>query len=688
MLDLRILTPLCAALLANFVVAQQWTQAAPSTSPSARNSHGLAYDVARGVAVMFGGYDGNNTTALGDTWAYEGTNWTPHTPASAPDARWGHAMAFDNRRARTVLFGGFRPGVGSVADTWEFDGTNWTQLATANAPAGRAYHAMAFDSVRNRMVAFGGLGNAVATLGDTWTFDGVDWTQVATANAPSARRGAAIAFDAARGKTVLFGGGDGTTNFNDTWTFDGTSWTQRTTTAAPSARWQAAATFDSVRGRVLLHGGADVAFATNYGDTWEWDDTNWAQTSTGGPSARHGAGLVYDARRGAAVMFGGRGTAFGADTWEASSTPNAAGHAIRLNGIDAYGSASGVGGLVGNSTWEAWVRIPDYTAGSTGFRNVLFRWGMYSHSSPIINSSTGAAGAGGASCPNGAESAGGRLQPGTWHHVAAQYAPQPGPITVYVDGSLVASNSVGVTCGPYAGWTTLLGASGYTSISGFLRADIDEARISNTVRYSGPFNPERRFTPDANTVGLWHFDDASGSVALDSSGYNRHFTLYGGYSWVPGHPENNTPTPTATFTTYGTSCNTTFGAPQLTTAPSSTPRLGQTLQLRLSNLPTNSSQLPFGFFATRNDAAIGLPLPFSMARYGMNADCLQYVDPDSGLVFTLVNNAGSADWDLAIPNDPALLQLAVYFQGLVLDWNLTTPLPAASTNAGVATIGR
>ncbi len=319
MLESRILAPLCAALFANLVAAQQWTQAAPTASPTARNSHGLSYDVARGVAVMFGGYDGNNTTALGDTWTYEGTNWTPSTPATAPDARWGHAMAFDNRRARTVLFGGFRPGVGSVADTWEFDGTTWTQLATANAPAGRAYHAMAFDSVRNRMVAFGGLGNALATLGDTWTFDGVDWMQVATANAPSARRGAAIAFDAARGKTVLFGGGNGTTNFNDTWTFDGTSWTQRTTTAAPSARWQAAATFDAVRGRIVLHGGADVAFATNYGDTWEWNDTNWAQTSTGGPSARHGAGLVYDARRGAAVMFGGRGAGFGADTWEASS---------------------------------------------------------------------------------------------------------------------------------------------------------------------------------------------------------------------------------------------------------------------------------------------------------------------------------------------------------------------------------
>ena len=60
---------------------------------------------------------------------------------------------------------------------------------------------------------------------------------------------------------------------------------------------------DRVRGRIVLHGGADVAFATNYGDTWEWNDTSWAQTSTGGPSARHGAGPQhrYCGRRKAAA---------------------------------------------------------------------------------------------------------------------------------------------------------------------------------------------------------------------------------------------------------------------------------------------------------------------------------------------------------------------------------------------------
>ncbi len=676
--------PLVGVLFVSFAPAQQWTPVAPTASPAARNSHGMSYDVARGVAVTFGGYDGNATIALGDTWAFDGANWTPRTPATAPDARWGHGMAFDSRRARTVLFGGFRPGVGSVADMWEFDGTSWTQVTTANAPAGRAYHAMAFDSVRNRMVVFGGLGNALATLGDTWSFDGVDWTQVTTPITPSPRRGAAIAFDAARGMSVLFGGGDGTTNFNDTWTFDGSAWTQRTTTAAPSARWQAAATFDSVRGQIVLHGGADVAYATNYGDTWEWNDTNWAQTTTGGPSARHGAGLVYDGRRGAAVMFGGRAAGFGGDTWELRSRPS--GRALRL-GADMriefpFHPIMHTGN--GAATIEYWVRA-DSPRGLTD-------WARYNPGREHKNLSVRSDGAIGhiyawAQWPDVFTAPGVVAADGQWHHVAV-VRHDNGSWFMFANGIQVYSH--GATTGVIegSGPTWIECQSTPTNLPGW---DIDCLRVSRIARYTGNFSPAVVPATDAFTVMLVQFDEGFGTTVHDAGPGLQTGTIVPvlpgatpSYTWVDGLGGTQA---TATFTTYGTSCDTTFGAPQLTTAPNSTPRLGQTLQLRLSNLPTNSSQLPFGFFATHNESAIGLPLPFSMARYGMNADCLQYIDPDSGLMFTLVNNAGSADWDLGIPNDPALLQLAVFFQGLVLDWNLTTSFPAASTNAGVATIG-
>jgi hypothetical protein len=55
----------------------------------------------------------------------------------------------------------------------------------------------------------------------------------------------------------------------------------------------------------------------------------------------------------------------------------------------------------------------------------------------------------------------------------------------------------------------------YPSFSGW----VDEVRISNIARYASNFTPPSEpFTPDANTVGLYHFDEGSGTVVQDSSG--------------------------------------------------------------------------------------------------------------------------------------------------------------------------
>ncbi|MBI4872520.1 MAG: hypothetical protein HY814_13250, partial [Candidatus Riflebacteria bacterium] len=52
--------------------------------------------------------------------------WVQRSPSSSPSTRCRHAMAFDSTRDRTLLFGGW---AGSYAqDTWEYDGGNWTQV--------------------------------------------------------------------------------------------------------------------------------------------------------------------------------------------------------------------------------------------------------------------------------------------------------------------------------------------------------------------------------------------------------------------------------------------------------------------------------------------------------------------------------------------------------------------------------
>ena len=356
-------------------------------------------------------------------------------------------------------------------------------------------------------------------------------------------------------------------------------------------------------------------------------------------------------------------------------------HAIRLNGIDAYGTAAGVGGLVANSTWEAWIRIPQAPIGGGC---VLSRWGMYSHALSV-NEAAGTISVDMYSCWTSAcpqtTSPPDTLQSDRWHHIALVYGPQAAPSAeAYVDGRLVAwCGPQG--CTPYAGWETILGAFGYTGYSTFFQGEIDEARISNVPRYSGSFTPPIRFTSDSNTVGLWHFDEGNGSVAYDSSGSNRHFSLHGGFSWAAGNGSSS-----ATFSTFGTGCAGAFGIPTLAAANGSRPTIGTTFQMQLANLPPSPFNVVFGLVGYSNSSTAGVPLPRSLSVYGLPAACTQYIDPFSGLTQQIVNRGGQADWGLPIPNAPYLQGFPIYLQGFVFDWQLTSPVPAIVTNAGEAVL--
>jgi hypothetical protein len=130
-------------------------------------------------------------------------------------ARFYHAMAYDSRRGRTVLFGGI--GIGPLDDTWEWDGSAWTQVATTG-PAPRQEHAMAFDSQRALTVLHGGTYSM--HYHDTWEWDGLAWRQVAD-DGPT-RFAHAMVYSSQAARTVLFGGGPSTSPQADTWEYSGT----------------------------------------------------------------------------------------------------------------------------------------------------------------------------------------------------------------------------------------------------------------------------------------------------------------------------------------------------------------------------------------------------------------------------------------------------------------------------------
>lgn len=109
----------------------------------------------------------------------------------------------------------------------------------------------------------------------------------------------------------------------------------------------------------------------------------------------------------------------------------------------------------------------------------------------------------------------------TWHHVAAVYDGRE--FRLYLDGEKVAA-------APASGAPTpndralCLGADPNSKGRAVdpLTGKIDEVRLSRGARYSGPFKPLKRFSPDMQTVLLFHFDKDLGPFVLDHSGNKAH----------------------------------------------------------------------------------------------------------------------------------------------------------------------
>jgi glucose/arabinose dehydrogenase len=117
-----------------------------------------------------------------------------------------------------------------------------------------------------------------------------------------------------------------------------------------------------------------------------------------------------------------------------------------------------------------------------------------------------------------------------WHHVAVERRRSDGWMWVYVDGMLDAEGdgpdgdvSYPDDAAPAAPNDPFLVFGGEKHDAGaqFPSYDglLDEIRISTTLRYSGTFTrPKSPFASDPDTAALYHLDEDTGDVILDSSG--------------------------------------------------------------------------------------------------------------------------------------------------------------------------
>jgi hypothetical protein len=302
-----------------------WTKLSPTTSPSPRDGQAMAYDPVSKKIVLFGGY---RTTAMRDTWTFDGTTWTRQHPPVAPPARTGSAMGFDKRTNKLVMFGGFNGGQSRSAflhDTWLWDGatSTWTE-AKMKFPPPRATGPVVFTDPRSgEAIMFGGYNPfkpRFKAYGTTWRWTGTAWSKLNPSTSAYPRGWGIAVLDPVRKNVVLTGGNGDTIRTDNTWTWDGSTWTQQFPATQVQSLTYAGIAFDPDSQSVIVFGGWGTSSNHDVNQTWSWDGTNWALLSPAkSPSAREGLGMAYDPNHHEIVMFGGFVVSSGKDlrdTWK------------------------------------------------------------------------------------------------------------------------------------------------------------------------------------------------------------------------------------------------------------------------------------------------------------------------------------------------------------------------------------
>jgi Concanavalin A-like lectin/glucanases superfamily len=126
-----------------------------------------------------------------------------------------------------------------------------------------------------------------------------------------------------------------------------------------------------------------------------------------------------------------------------------------------------------------------------------------------------------------------RVSRNEWHHIALVGTGTE--LRLYVDGALHGTKA---QTGPAGAVPTVQPSAGsLKNPYEFFNGELDEFRISKRARYTASSFalPTSAFTPDADTLALWHFDEGTGNTAKDATSAHNDGTLAGA-TWGSGYP--------------------------------------------------------------------------------------------------------------------------------------------------------
>lgn len=229
---------------------------------------------------------------------------------------------------------------------------------------------------------------------------------------------------------------------------------------------------------------------------------------------------------------------------------------------------------------------------------------------------------------------------GEWHHVVVTRRYSDGQLCVYVDGTqdecapgLVGANrnvsyrderELTMPNDPFL----VIGAekhdagNEYPSYNGY----IDEIRISDVIRYTGDYAVPPEFTPDDNTLGLYHLDEgpagACVGTVLDSSGSeggpSNGYCQFGGEAPAGPIYSNDSPFSNITVTPGNSPTSSNTPSPSQTppftsTPPQPTPTLSSTPGLPFPTLGVTPSPTP---------THISICITRGQIKYPLNTICV------------------------------------------------------------------
>lgn len=133
----------------------------------------MVFDEARNVVVLL------HPKASNFTSEFDGTGWDhlrdlpnsgdrPALEANRDMFMLGGDMVFDTNR-RVIIAQG-------LSGTWEYDGITWQKVETPEG-LNSQWHAMAYDEARGITVLFGGMDENKNPIEGTWLYDGETWVQ-------------------------------------------------------------------------------------------------------------------------------------------------------------------------------------------------------------------------------------------------------------------------------------------------------------------------------------------------------------------------------------------------------------------------------------------------------------------------------------------------------------------------------